>query len=95
MSLEALMNEYYFPVMGVDDYLRKKEFVNSVKDSVLGNQFSVLSDEYNRLKTYVIDRLATHQSERSKLQTFNRMRFHIQTEIQKFSGSPVFDYVNI
>lgn len=91
-----LLNIYYFPTMGLNDYPGKQNFMTSVNNAMsTGTNFDSLISEYNILKTYILNKLSENPSERSKFQTFNRMRVHIQLELQKFSGSPVFENCNI
>ena len=93
MSLEELLKDYYFPTIGVA-YPRQGAFISSV---VLATNkcFAPLSAEYPILLSFILEELAKNPSSRAKLQNFNRMRFHIQTEIQHFPGAPSFEYVNI
>lgn len=97
MSLEELMDIYYFPLIGINDYPKKYEFIKSVVDSINTGKFDVLIFEYNLLKTHVLclgKELFEIPSRLNKLHNFNRMRFHIQMEISNFPGSPIFEYFN-
>lgn len=91
-----LLHSYYFPTMGLIDYPRKQDFICGMDTAISsGTQFEPIVSEYNRLRTYVLNKLELNPSDRANLQTFNRMRFHIQIELQKFSDSPVFEHCNI
>lgn len=97
MSFEELMDIYYFPLIGINDYPKKYEFIKSVVESINSGTFSKLIVEYNLLKTHVLllckERFTT-PSKIDRVYNFNRMRFHIQIEISKLPGSPVFEYFN-
>jgi len=95
MSLEEMISAYYFPLIGIDAYEHKPQFIASVRAAVKDGAFSGLITEYNTLKAFVLAKLSAQPNTRASLQNFNRLRFHIQTELKNIQGYPTFEYVNI